>query len=274
MIKTLMIGAAALAMTAFAATSADAAALYSADATTTLTLVSVTNTTNAGAGDGELEFAISTSLDEEGSEMDGDATASTDFRLDPTGNGFIQNSLAVGSSLTNSGSVMGAANDGTSSAFVSTSGDLVIENLSFTDTFEVTFELSFDLFASADADTDADNANAGAFATVESALFGGATGTILQGGVSTALSNVVLDLALEPTAADGSLSEAGTLLITYVVAPGAAVEMFMFADVLGNAVGVAGSGMDADAVPLPGALGFMVFGAAGLAGLKKRRAAA
>lgn len=274
MTKTLMIGAAALAMTAFGATAANATATYSAEAITTLTLVSVTNTTNADNGDGELEFAIATSLDEEGSDTDGDATAMTDFLFEPTGDGLVQNSLGVGTSLTNQGSVTGTATDGTSSAFVSTTGDLVIDNLSFTDTFEVTFELSFDLFATASVDGDGESANAGAFATVESELFGGATGTVTQGGISTALSETVLALALEPTGADGTLSDAGTLLITFVVVPGAAVEMFMFADVLGNAMGMADLDMDADVVPLPGALGFMAFGAAGLAGLKRRKARA
>ena len=274
MTKNLMIGAAAVATAAFGASAAEASAIYSADATTTLTLVSVTNTTDADAGDSELQFAIGTSLDQEGADTTGDATASTDFLLSPfeNGSGVIQNSLAPNDTVTNAGFVSGTAADGTSNAFVSTAGDMFMENLSLTDTFEVTFELTYDLFASAMTDDPSvESASAGAFALVQSDLLGDVTGSITQDGVSSALAELVLDLALEPTAADGALSDSGSILLTFVVSPGAAVNMFMFADVLGNGVGVADMG--ANPVPLPGALGFMVFGAAGLAGLRKRKAA-
>ena len=147
-----------------------------------------------------------------------------------------------------------------------------MQNLSLTDTFEVTFELTFDLFASAVVGSlGTESAEAGAFATVESALTGDVTGTVLQDGISTVLSELVLDIALQPTGADGELSESGSILLTFVLAPGAAVNMFMFADVLGNGVGMAD--MDVNPVPLPGALGFMLLGAAGVAGLRRRKAA-
>ena len=269
--RNLMIGAAASAVAALALGAAEAAVTYTADASTTLTLVSVANTTNADAGTAEFVFAVSTSLDGEGSETTGDATANTSFLLEPSddGLGLIQNGLAAGDTVVNAGSVSGAARDGTSSAFVSTAGDMFMQNLSLTDTFEVTFELTYDLFASAVVGAlGGESAEAGAFATVESSIIGDVTGTVLQDGVSTALSDLVLDLALQPTGADGALSESGTLLLTFVLAPGAAVNMFMFADVLGNGVGIAD--MDANPVPLPGALGFMLMGAAGAAGLRRR----
>ena len=275
MTKHLMIGAAAAA-TILGASGAQAAAVYSADATTTLTLVSVTNTTTPEAGDSEFGIAILTSLDQEGSDTTGDATASTDFTLDPFEDGFgvIQNGLAAGETLSNGGSVTGTAADGTSDAFVSTAGEMSFTNLSLTDTFEVTFELGFDLFASASVDN-AMNESASAIGAVlaEASLFGDVTGTVERDGISTALSNVVLDLALEATGADGTLADAGSLLLTFVVAPGAGVDMFMFADVLGGGVGVADIDMNPNPIPLPGALGFMLVGAAGLAGLRKRKAA-
>ena len=275
MTKHLMIGAAAAALGLFA-TEAAATAVYDAGSSTTLTLVSVTNTT--GEGDSEIQFAVSTSLDEEGTETDGEATAETGFTLNPSAGdalGVIQNGLAPGEFVSNAGTVSGTATDGTSSGFVSTAGDMFVENLSQTDTFEVTFELTYDMFASASVDdTDAEIANASAFVTVDSELLDGATGTLTQDGVvSELLSGVVLELALEPAAGEGMLSESASALITFVIAPGAAVNMFMFADVLGNGTGVAMMDMDPDAVPLPGALGFMVLGAAGLAKLRRREAA-
>lgn len=275
MTKHLMISAAAVAMTAFAASQASATAVYTADTTTALTLLNVSNTT--GSGDSELQFAMSTNLAEESSDTSGDASADTDSTLVPNSDGdsfgVIQNSFAVGETLSNSASVSGSAVDGMSSANVFTDADMFVENLSLTDTFEISFELTYDMFASAMTDgMDGESASAESFVQVTTELFDGVTGTIEQDGViSEILSGIVLELALDPSAGDGDMSESASILLTFVLEPLSAVNMFMFADALGNATGVAM--MDADAVPLPGALGFMVVGAAGLAGLRKRKAA-
>ena len=278
MTKHLMIGTAAtVALTASlaAASAAHASAVYDASASTTLTMTSVTNTTTTGSEAG-LEFAVETGIEGDDTETTGDATAETSFELRPSGTdalGLIRNSLALGETLSNTGSVTGMATDGESSAFVLTDGSLFMENLSLTDTFEVTFELTYEMSASASVEFDGESASATSFIRVDSDLLDGATGTFEQDGViNEVLSGTIPELALEPAQGDEALSASASILRTFVLAPGTAVNMCMFADAEGSAVGMAD--MTMDAVPLPGALGFMVFGAAGLAGLRRRHAAA
>ena len=273
MTKHLMIGAAAtFALTA--ASAAHASAVYDARASTTLTMTAVTNTTTTGSQAG-LEFAVGTGVEGDDTETTGDATAETSFELRPSDAdalGLIRNSLALGETLSNTGSVTGVATDGTSSATVLTDGSIFMENLSLTDTFEVTFELTYDMSASTGIEFDGESASATSFVQVDTELLG-ATGTLTEGGVvSEVLSGTVLSLALEPVQGDEALSASASILLTFVLSPGTAVNMFMFADAEGNAIGIAD--VDMDVVPLPGALGFMLFGAAGLAGMRRRAARA
>ena len=268
MSKTLLIGTAACVLGLAAAPAAHAAVVYEASATTTLTLVSVTNNTNAEAGDSELAFAVNAFVRAEDVILSGDATGETETRLNPNS---IDNALAAGESVSNGGTVRGRATDGTSEAFVDTFGEMTVSNLSATDTLTVQMELSFSLAAFASLDNAlGETADIGAFATIESSIVGDVDATVEQGGVATALSDAVLAFALESSGGDADLSDSATLLITFVLAPGAAVDMFMRADVFGFAEGMVA---DADAVPLPGAFGLMAAGLVGIGAARRRKGA-